>query len=298
MDHLRQLTNTWNYLPAFRAIAEAAGLRGASESLRVSPSALSRSLKQLEDQLGGTLFDRVGRRLILNGRGQRLLTTVREAMRHLDDAVCEAGNKIWSGPLRIWAPPHVAETLVLRAILALREASPLLEFSLRSERLDVEAALLAGQLDVALLSHPLPVGLLECQRFAEVEYGLYCAKRHELAGRRATLQAIRAAEFVGPVEAGMLDDQWPLDWPRRVGLRVSTLHAMVEAASSSKLLVALPRALGDQVGLVRLRTASYTTPLFAARRRRIQDDPVEALLELLRNPSSSARTPAKTRGRG
>ena len=51
MEHLRRLYRVWNWLPAFRAVAETEHLPTASEMLGLTPSALSRAIKQLEDEL-------------------------------------------------------------------------------------------------------------------------------------------------------------------------------------------------------------------------------------------------------
>ena len=51
MERLRSIANLWNWLPAFRAVAETGNLRLAAERLHVSPSALSRTVRLLEDEI-------------------------------------------------------------------------------------------------------------------------------------------------------------------------------------------------------------------------------------------------------
>ena len=81
MERVRRLARFWNWLPAFRVTAETAHLPTASEALHISPSALSRTIRLLEEDVGQPLFDRVGRNIALNAAGQRLLAAVRDAMR-------------------------------------------------------------------------------------------------------------------------------------------------------------------------------------------------------------------------
>jgi len=57
----------------FRAIAEAESLTQAARSLHISQPALSKSLANLEKELGRRLFNRVGGRLYLNSDGKALL---------------------------------------------------------------------------------------------------------------------------------------------------------------------------------------------------------------------------------
>lgn len=64
---------TLRQLEIFIAVAETAQVTKASKRLFVTQSAVSMALAELENQLGGALFDRHGRSLLLNERGRYLL---------------------------------------------------------------------------------------------------------------------------------------------------------------------------------------------------------------------------------
>lgn len=55
----------------FLKVAETEHMTNAAKELHVSQPALSRSLRMLEEELGVKLFDRLGRRLVLNDNGRR-----------------------------------------------------------------------------------------------------------------------------------------------------------------------------------------------------------------------------------
>ena len=57
----------------FKEIAEAESLTQAARTLHISQPALSKSLANLEKELGRSLFNRVGGRLYLNSDGKALL---------------------------------------------------------------------------------------------------------------------------------------------------------------------------------------------------------------------------------
>ncbi|MBL4544627.1 MAG: LysR family transcriptional regulator [Oceanicaulis sp.] len=57
----------------FLVAADAGTLTAAAERLHVSQPAASKALAQLETDLGGALFDRAGRKLILTALGEALL---------------------------------------------------------------------------------------------------------------------------------------------------------------------------------------------------------------------------------
>ena len=62
-----------NTLVAFRAVAESQNLRAAAEQLHLTHSAVSQQIRALEERLGFALFDRHGRRVVLNRAGEALL---------------------------------------------------------------------------------------------------------------------------------------------------------------------------------------------------------------------------------
>lgn len=57
----------------FVTIAQTGNLTQAAKQLNISPPALSNALKRLEQKLGTSLFDRVGRNLLLNAYGKAYL---------------------------------------------------------------------------------------------------------------------------------------------------------------------------------------------------------------------------------
>jgi LysR family nitrogen assimilation transcriptional regulator len=61
------------HLRTFVAVVEHGTVSKASLRLRIAQPALSRQIKELEEELGLRLFDRVRRRLVLTGEGEQLL---------------------------------------------------------------------------------------------------------------------------------------------------------------------------------------------------------------------------------
>src|SRR5688572_16914551 len=65
-----RLSPLWNWLPAFRAVAETENVHEASRYLHVTPSAVSRAVKLLESEVGVALFNRSGRNVRLTREGR------------------------------------------------------------------------------------------------------------------------------------------------------------------------------------------------------------------------------------
>jgi LysR family nitrogen assimilation transcriptional regulator len=68
------------HLRTFVTVAEQGTVSKASLCLRIAQPALSRQIKELEEELGLRLFDRVRRRLVLTGQGEQLLGDCRTVL--------------------------------------------------------------------------------------------------------------------------------------------------------------------------------------------------------------------------
>src|SRR5580658_8921752 len=104
-------------LTAFIAVADHLSFRAAASRLGVTPSALSHSMRQLEDRLGIRLLHRTTRSVSLTDAGVRLLERVRPAIEQivgaLDDLNLERDRPV--GRLRIHAI-HTAASAVIAPI--------------------------------------------------------------------------------------------------------------------------------------------------------------------------------------
>ncbi|KJY82904.1 LysR family transcriptional regulator [Vibrio galatheae] len=73
-------------LYAFVAVAEAGSMTEAAETLHVSHSAVSQSIKSLETHLGQALFNRVGRQVTLNASGRQYYKSIAPALEQIGRA--------------------------------------------------------------------------------------------------------------------------------------------------------------------------------------------------------------------
>lgn len=76
----------------FQTVARAGSIRRAAQSLNIAPSAISRTLRQLEDELGTPLFERARQRLRLTSAGEILLYYTRTSAAELDRAAGFIGD--------------------------------------------------------------------------------------------------------------------------------------------------------------------------------------------------------------
>jgi DNA-binding transcriptional LysR family regulator len=119
-----------NALRAFEAAARSGGFAAAANELGVTPGAISRHVRLLEDRTGHTLFERHPRSLVLTPRGHDLLAVVSEALDRL-----EAGTQAALSPA-----PRAKLSLNVQTSLAIGWMLPRLA-RLHRDRTDLELEL-------------------------------------------------------------------------------------------------------------------------------------------------------------
>ncbi len=293
MEHLSRLYRVWNWLPAFRAVAETEHLPTASQMLHVTPSALSRSIKQLEEELGQPLFRRVGRRLELSPAGEELLRALRDSMARLDRGMSAASTSQFIGPVRVNAPEPFATAFALRALDALVEAHPLVVPHLSALASATACAwVLDRRLDVAVLDDPASDEALRVVRLGAMRYGIYCGEDHPLfRDERPSLDFVLRHAFVAPPATTV--HPWPRELEREIGMVVSDLHLVLEVCASGRFLAVLPdlvaRAHRGRGNLRRLPLeVAGERDVFAVFRRSSAEGPVLALMDTLRDRFAAA----------
>lgn len=130
----------------------------AAKSIPISPSAISGAIAALEEELGGELFERRGKNVVLNSRGKRLKE---EAERLLDQvaslqrSVGEADAAL-DGSFRFGASHVLATRLLGPAWNALQHRQPRVRADLCSmPTVEVIRQVISGELDAGIVISPL-----------------------------------------------------------------------------------------------------------------------------------------------
>src|SRR3546814_14328345 len=76
----------------FLSVAETLNFTRAAEHLHVSQPALTTAVRKLEDELGGPLFHREGKRVLLSELGQIMRPHLAQALEQMERAREAAGN--------------------------------------------------------------------------------------------------------------------------------------------------------------------------------------------------------------
>lgn len=115
-----------NTLPTFRAVAQLQNLRAAAQELSLTHSAVSQQIKLLEAQIGFELFDRRGRRVVLNPAGSALLAATAPALRLIDEGLRAASAAVSGAErnIRLTVLPSFAQRWLLPRMASWRERHP------------------------------------------------------------------------------------------------------------------------------------------------------------------------------
>ena len=272
MDRQRLLFTIWNWLPAFQAVAETEHLPTASERLRLTASALSRTITTLEDRVGRQLFARKGRALVLNAHGRRLLAGMTGAYAALNASLAALSSGELEGPIYACACGPLAQVLVVPALRDLQQQSAKLVPYVYGYDADEAIALVrAAQLDVVFSSARADASDLSTRFLGETSSGIYCGREHPLFSMRD----IRSDDVLGhPFVAtcspgdGKPNDSFLPDVERQVDLYVHHGHVMLELCLAGHLLAVLPDFIAEphvrEGAMRRLPFAALpSTPLFA-----------------------------------
>lgn len=218
-------------LEVFVATARAGSTRGAALRVARSQSAASASLAELEVALEVSLFDRVGRRLVLNENGRALLPG---ALALLEQAGELQGlfESAHHAPLRVAASLTIGEYLLPQIIARWqvdhRDSPVQLTIGNTSK---VIQAVVGMEVDVGFIEGPQTHADLSVQRWLEDELILVAAPDHPLARRAATHRQLTAATWILREPASgtrQAADAWLLD-------NLGTLHVQYELGSTEAI---------------------------------------------------------------
>jgi LysR family hydrogen peroxide-inducible transcriptional activator len=163
---------TLRQLRYFDALTRHGHFGRAAEACTISQPALSMQIKELEEGLGGVLFERSARQVGLTKFGHEVAERVRDILRSVDELgdFARASRDRLMGRLRIGMIPTIAPYLLPTVIRTLTQLHPELEIHVRetlTQKLIREVA--EGRLDTAIVALPVSEpSLTEVALFSEV----------------------------------------------------------------------------------------------------------------------------------
>ncbi|MDO7958016.1 LysR substrate-binding domain-containing protein, partial [Xanthomonas euvesicatoria] len=199
---------TLRQLLIFTAVADTGSTTAAAERVALSQSATSGALNELESLLGAQLFDRIGKRLMLNDNGRALLPQARalldgvqqiEGQFGLGSAAAAAAPLLTR--LRVGASTTIGNYVLPSLIASYRSAWPgaAVDVVIGNTR-EVAAAVSRLEVDIGLIEGPCHEADLQVVPWRQDELVIVAAPTHAVAQAamraRVPLKALRQAHWL------------------------------------------------------------------------------------------------------
>ncbi len=234
-------------LEFFHVLAQMGNVRKASEMLNISPPALSKSMKVLEEELEAKLWQRAGRRILLTDAGKRLLKRtplLMEELRSLRDSI--HAEPLSTTSVRI-ATFEVFSTYFLSFLNRLNWDAHNLEMH---EVLpgELEKYVARGDVDYGITYMPIPHPDLDFLKVTSIEMGVFT--------RKGSFQGVAQAELPFVVPISPLEvvptrirglDGWPEDaYRRKVRHQVTLMESALELCRQGRVAGYFPAFIVEE----------------------------------------------------
>ncbi len=236
-------------LRSFCTVAQTGNLVEAADRLGRTQSAVSMTLKQLEDHLGKKLFEGE-RKNRLSPLGEQVLELSLKQVRQFDQTVLsiEAAANAAHGLMRIVSVPSVA-ALVFPAILDhMTRRFPGLKIELRdTDTQQVLDALTEGKADIGIASGYHPLNGIKAIPLFEDQFGLVCASEHPLntCTKPPTIKDVVAAPFVRNALCDLIETTAFQQAIQDTDVIIHNTHSLITMVRTGAWVTVLPQLVAS-----------------------------------------------------
>lgn len=243
------------HLEILTAIKEHGTLTKAADSLHLSQSALSHSIKKLEAQLSTPIWKKDGRNLRLTSAGERIQTLAHRVLPQFlhTELLLNHIARGEMGSLRIGMECHPCYQWLLRVIRPYLGRWPDIDMDIRQEfQFGALGALLSHEIDILITPDPLFKPQVEYISVFDYEHRLVVSQSHKLALHDEILPEQLSDEclFSYPVEPLRLDIFSQFLNPAKCSVKkhkhIETTEIMLQMVAAGRGVCALPGWLVDE----------------------------------------------------
>lgn len=186
---------TLRQLEVFAEVLKSGSTTRASVMLALSQSAVSAALTDLEGQLGVQLFDRVGKRLVVNEHGRLLYPRALALLEQTTEI--EQLFREDNGAIRVYASSTIGNYILPAMIARYRQDFPdlPLELSVGNSQ-DVINAVLDFRVDIGLIEGPCHSTEIISEPWLEDELVVFAAPSSPLTKGPVTLEQLAASPWI------------------------------------------------------------------------------------------------------
>jgi len=192
---------TFKQIEVFVAIAKTGNMTQAADLLFMTQSACSMALSNIELQLGGLLFDRYGKKLILNERGRVLLPKAANIItqtNELQDLMLGEKEKILSGHLIVGASTTIGNYLLPKIIGNFLTIHPQVKVALSiSNTEEIVNKLLKFDIDIGMIEGSCHSERIDILPWKKDELIVIAPEKHLLAKKsKITFESLQDAKWI------------------------------------------------------------------------------------------------------
>lgn len=208
---------TLNALRVFEAVARLGSFKAAANELYVTPAAVSFQIRQLEDDLQVTLFERQGNQIALTTAGQAFLPKLSSGFALLHEAFNDFLNQAGRKTINVTAGPAVTSQWLVPQMRHLRDQETAVDVSFKSSLSLMDLS--RDNIDFALRFGTKPNGDFKISVLAE-EYVVPVANP-EVAETLSAMERLAELELIHDQSLAEIDQQhspgWA-EWASAVGM--------------------------------------------------------------------------------
>lgn len=283
-------------LRVFVRVAQARSFSRAGDMIGLSQSAVSHSVKELEQQIGVRLLDRTTREVVLTEAGQQLAARLERLLDELGSTLREAGRvgQQLTGTVRVAASQTISAHLIPQCIASSNRRYPEIDFVLHDRPQQwVLESIRHGEVDFGIVIDPGPASDLQSEEILEEPFFLLCRKDHPWAQLPAVAwSSLDGAQLVVQdyasgsrplIDSALLHFAVRATIVQEIG-HPATLFPMVEAGIGISVLpaLALPLPQGSSLVVKRLEPAMQRKIMLVRRKNRSLSGAAQALWEVVR----------------
>ena len=236
-------------LQYFLDLAETEHLTQSANNLFVTQSTISHGIRQLENELGVQLFERIGRGLVISQAGTQFKSYASRALQEISSGKMELSqlSNLQTGVLTIGVIPTFLNSLIPSVAAMFSEKYPGIQLSIRDLRADlIEMQLVSGELDLGIAFHPTKRNDIQTEHLFDEKLVLLVSKKHVLGKTKSInmMDLENTALCVLPKSFStrrLINDSFKkIKTPMKIAVEIESVSALIESCSAGNLATIVP----------------------------------------------------------
>ena len=224
-------------LKVFYTVANRLSFTKAANELNISQPAVTKHIKEIENQLNTKLFDRKGTTIQLTESGKILFVYSeknRQLYRDLEFAISQL-NKSEKGKLKIGASTTIAQYILPEILAKFNSYYKDINIELVTHNSeDISTLLKNGQIDLGIVEGESKSSYFDYEKFKRDEIVLVCKSNHPLVNKNFKIKDLYDIDLIVR-EQGSGTQEFIQNQLKKSGLEVQRLNIIMQLGSSESI---------------------------------------------------------------